>query len=131
MDSPVLRLGAQVRLTRGHVDRHGDVLVDKEPLPVDLLVDVGDADCDILRLSIFVRAGRSEEAVPESEVSLGLHLPIAHLRMKSAGVACQKALPVFSVRRSADVLAWRDQIKNDETLVRYVVLHDGVKVFGI
>ena len=89
------------------------MLVDDEPLPVDLLENIGNAKREIERLSILVRPAGFEDAVSVREVPVGFRLPIADLGVKSARVSCQKAFPILSEGRRADILTGNQSIENE------------------
>src|SRR5579871_1234579 len=105
--------------------------MDDKPLPVDLLVNVSDAKREIQGLAVLVGARGSEDPAPICEASLGFRLPVAHLGTDGARVSCQKVFPIFSVRCGTDVLAGREGIKNEQTLIWRVVRHYGVNILGI
>src|SRR6266446_5212774 len=104
------------------------MLVDDQPLPVDLPVNIGDAKSEIQGLAIFVWSSSSEDAVPIREVPLSFRLPVGRLSVNGSRVNRQKAFPVLSVRGGADVLAGREGIKHEQTLIRHVVRHDAVNI---
>src|SRR5712692_5789399 len=107
------------------------MLVDDQPLPVDLAVYIGDANSEIQGLAIFVWPVGSEDAVPIREVPLSFRLPVADLSVNSTRVRRQKAFPILSERCGTDVLARREGIKNEQILIRRVVRHDAVDILGI
>jgi hypothetical protein len=52
----VLGLRRQVWFIGIEVDRHGDVLMDDEPVPVDLAIDVGDPHGEVDLLALLIRS---------------------------------------------------------------------------
>jgi hypothetical protein len=71
------------------------MLVDYQPLSVELSVNIGNAYREIQGLAIFVPSVCSEDAVPIREIPLSFRLPIGHLGVKCARVSCQEASQSF------------------------------------
>src|SRR5262249_48614306 len=100
------------------------MLVDDQPLPVYLPVNIGDAQGEIQRHSILVWPGSFEDTVTIREVPFRFRFPVGHGSVNGARISCQKAFPILTVRCGTDVLAWRESIKNEQTFIRGIVGHD-------
>ena len=107
------------------------MLVDNQPIAVDLTVDVGHPHRQIDRLTLRVGTANPLNAVAVPKPSIGCDAKVADLEFERSFDMGEEVLPVPAIRVGADILARRDDVENHEALVRHIDLHDRVGVLGV
>src|SRR5688572_15943884 len=101
-----------------------------QPVASDLTIPGGYAYCTIDWTTLHIGTLGVHEAVPESDVTFDRNAEINDGQFRYTFEAREEVFPTLAIGVSTTFLPWYD-VENDETFVRYVVLHDRVNVPGV
>jgi hypothetical protein len=72
-----------------------------------------------------------EDRVTVTEHPISNDTQFAELTLHRPFEKGEKFLPIFAVSLRTDILSWWKGIKNEETFVLHICLHNGVNILGI
>src|SRR5882757_54766 len=102
-----------------------------QPTIPDLTIAVGNTNCSINRMTLHIGTRDMLNAVTESKIAVNSDAEISNGNFWPALEVRKETDPGLAICVSAEMLPGRYDIENNETLVRYIVLHHGVNVSGV
>src|ERR1700704_3597624 len=102
-----------------------------QPAAPDLAIAVGDAYCPIDWVTLFIGAYDVLDAMTEAEIAVHDDAKISDGDFRRPLEGCEEAHPSLAICIGAEMLPWRHDIEDDETLVRHIVLHHRIDIPGV
>ncbi len=102
-----------------------------QPLAPYLTITVGNAHRPINWITFQIGACDALEAVTESKVAVNGDAEISDCDFRYTFEVREEVRPILAICVSTEILFSRHDVENNETIVRYVVLHDRINIPGV
>lgn len=113
------------------VDWHRDVFERDQPMAADLAIAVGNANRSIYRPALFIGTGDVLKTVAESDVTIDGDAETGDGDLRFTAEMGEEVFPIFPIVIGAAIFLARYDVKHNEAVVGYIVLHDPVDVAGV